>query len=221
MQDPIQRHPTRAEQLDLLTTLVADRCADLGHSAKVLDIGCGIGYVAFKLAQKCHGIDLTGVDLSADALAQAGQNLDREVIEFTAVPADLRVLQGIRLPQQHYDVAYTCLTFHDLNDTSKLAVIRWVSELLAPGGLFLIYDRIKLDSAPLFELQRSIWRRLEVHHGQAMRSAESFDAYLHDLSTDNAPARLADYLGWYSECQLDSAVIHVHGNIALLAGAKR
>ena len=40
MQDPIQRHPTRAEQLDILTDILA---SSVPADGRVLDLGCGTG----------------------------------------------------------------------------------------------------------------------------------------------------------------------------------
>ena len=46
MQDPIQRHPTRAEQLDILVSVLADIVPQGGS---VLDLGCGTGFVDWML----------------------------------------------------------------------------------------------------------------------------------------------------------------------------
>ncbi len=72
MKDPVQRHPTRAEQLDILTTLVAD---NVGPEDWVLDLGCGKGYVAHLLLERHPSVRLVGVDISAEALAEAARKL--------------------------------------------------------------------------------------------------------------------------------------------------
>ena len=38
MDDPIGNHPTRAEQLDILTTIITDQAMP---NNRVLDLGCG------------------------------------------------------------------------------------------------------------------------------------------------------------------------------------
>ena len=43
MDDPIGSHPTRGEQLDILASIVADNAAP---EDRILDFGCGTGYVA-------------------------------------------------------------------------------------------------------------------------------------------------------------------------------
>ena len=221
MEDPIQRHPTRAEQLDILTTLMADTAAAFGDRATLLDLGCGTGYVAHKLLRKHPGVRVTGVDLSAEALAGARENLAGLDGEFTGIEGNLETPRAITLPVSTYSMVCSCLTFHDLDDAQKQDVIGWVSERLEPGGLFLIYDRLRLAVPALFELQRSLWTRLADVHGRAMRTADSYDAYEADLGPGNRPGALEDYFAWYRDAGFDSACLHLHGNIALLAGTLR
>lgn len=216
MEDPIQRHPTRQEQLDILVTLLADQTHPGDH---VLDLGCGTGYVAQMLLERAPGIQLTGVDLSADALEQVPGNLGDDAARFEGVAGDLNDLASLGLGDRTFSAIYTCLTFHDLSHEAKQAVIDWSAQRLAPGGYLLIYDRIRLAAPELFALQTSLWRRLERVHGRGMRSAPSFVDYDADLGATNNPAPLEDYLGWMRATGLSAACLHLHGNIVLLAGA--
>ncbi len=52
------------------------------------------------------------------------------------------------------------------------------------------------------------------------RHADSYDAYLDDLGSDNRPASLDEYLNWFREVGLAPACLHLHGNVALFGGAK-
>ena len=220
MEDPIQRHPTRIEQLDILATVMADAVAARGGAeVSVLDLGCGTGYFAHRLAAKVEQVQMTGVDLSAESLAGAEQNLAGTSVAFTPVQGDLMAVTDISLPQSGYDLICTCLTFHDLTDQGKQAVIAWCARHLNAGGYLFIYDRIRLTEAKLFPLQRSIWKRIEAVYGRGMRDAPDFAAYESDLGQGNDPATFASYLAWYAEAGMDAACLHLHGNIALFAGA--
>jgi len=220
MDDPIQRHPTRVEQLDILATAMADAIAARGGTkASVLDLGCGTGYFAYRLAAKVGQVQMTGVDLSAESLDSAAQNLAGTSVAFTPVQGDLMKVSDISLPQAGYDLICTCLTFHDLTDEGKQAVIEWCARRLNAGGFLFIYDRIRLTEAKLFPLQRSIWKRIESVYGRGMRDAQSFAAYQRDLGQGNDPATFASYLAWYEAVGMDAACLHLHGNIALFAGA--
>ena len=112
------------------------------------------------------------------------------------------------------------LTFHDLADVAKQAVIRWVAGSLVPGGRFVLYDRLRLTEAAAFPLQQSLWRRIARVYGTAMRDADDFDAYVTDLGQTNRPAALEDYLAWFRAAKLSPAILHLHGNIALMSASK-
>ncbi len=217
MDDPIQRHPTRAEQLDILAAIVADQTQ---AGDRILDLGMGTGYVAHLILNKRPEIRITGVDLKAESLEAAKNNLAGLGSGHDFVVGNLMEPDGIDLPHADYRIAFSVLTFHDLSDEAKQAVIRWTSEKLAPGGFFLLYDRLRLTEAAAFPLQQTIWRRIEQVHGRGMRTTENFEAYLEDLGTDNRPAALLDYFDWFRSAGLEPALLHLHGNVALLGGAK-
>lgn len=217
MDDPVQRHPTRAEQLDILASIVAET---VPSSGTVLEFGCGVGYVAHLILEKQPALSLIGVDRNSGVLAQAKENLADYRDAFTGIEGDLEQIGDIPLPSQPFDAIYTALTFHDLPDTAKQAVIAAAAERLAPDGVFLLYDRIRLTAPSQFPLQRVVWSRIERVYGTAMRTAETYDAYIEDLGTDNRPASLNDYLKWFPSAGLTPQVIHLHGNIALIGGTK-
>jgi SAM-dependent methyltransferase len=219
MEDPIQRHPTRAEQLDILATVLADT---MPHGGRLLDLGVGTGYVAHLILSRRPDLDLVGIDLKEDSLDAAKINLangpDGGRRDF--VRGDLNRLAEIALPDGAYHAVICALTFHDLADTAKQAVIRWVADNLMPGGRFLLYDRLRLTEAAAFPLQQSLWRRIARVYGTAMRDADDFDAYVAALGQKNRPAALDDYLAWFRDAKLSPAVLHLHGNIALISASK-
>jgi tRNA (cmo5U34)-methyltransferase len=216
MQDPIQRHPTRAEQLDIMASVIADLARP---GDRLLDLGCGTGYFAHLLEAKRRDLEITGVDLKPDALAAARARFAES--RFAWIAGDLSDTARIALPHARYRFVVSGLTFHDLTDLQKQLVIGRIAGLLSDDGVFLLYDRIRLTEPKLFEVQQSVWRRLERVHGFGMRSAADFAAYEADLGNANAPARLDDYRRWLGTAGLTHAIVHLHGNIAVLAAARQ
>lgn len=218
MDDPIKRHPTRTEQLDILATLVAEQAAPRD---RILDLGCGIGFVAKLILDSRPDLRYVGVDLKPDSLAEARANLATHADRTDWVEGDLTAPRAIPVPPGPYRFAISALTFHDLPDSAKREVIDWVAGLISPDGYFLLYDRLRLTERALFPLQQTIWSRIERIHGAGMRTAADFDAYEADIAPNNRPGSLADYVDWFRAAGLAAQVLHLHGNVALIGGAKR
>ncbi len=218
MEDPIGSHPTRAEQLDILATVIADSAA---AGDRILDFGCGTGYVAKLIFDKRADVSVVGVDLKPESLEEAKRNLAPNEERFEGFAGNLEALDDIGVPDGPYRFGLTALTFHDLPDDAKKGVIDFAAKRLTADGCVFVYDRLRLTEAATFPLQQSIWRRIEREYGRGMRTAENFEAYEADIAPNNRPARLADYFEWFGAAGLSTQILHLHGNVALIAGAKR
>lgn len=216
MEDPIKRHPTRTEQLDILASLVAGH---VRQGESVLDLGFGVGYVAHLILAKNPGLSIVGVDRKVESLAEARATFAGS--DIACVEGDLEALSEIALPADSFKAIYSVLTFHDLPDAAKRAVIGWSADHLSAGGYFLLYDRLRMTDAPLFPLQQGVWDRIEREFGAGMRTAPDFDSYIADLGETNRPASLDEYRIWFAEAGLAFQPLHIHGNVALMAGARK
>ena len=217
MQDPIQRHPTRDEQLDILVSVLA---ATLPQGCRVLDLGCGTGYVDWMLLEKRGDLHLTGLDFKPDSLAEAAGALAPWQDKVTLAEADFMQAEPLAAASGQYDAAFTALVFHDLDDAAKQRTIRAAADRLKPGGTFLVYDRVRLTEAACFPMQQAIWQRIEREHGRGMRDAADFAAYEGDLASNNRPATLADYFAWLPAAGFAAQLLHLHGNVMLMGGVK-
>ena len=211
MQDPIQRHPTRDEQLDILVSVLANMLPDGG---RVLDLGCGTGYIDWMLLQRRGDLRLTGLDFKRDSLAEAAAALAAWPGQVELAEADLMLPAPLRA------AAFTALVFHDLTDEAKQACIRATADKLKPGGAFLLYDRVRLAEAPCFPMQQSIWQRIEQKHVRGMRDAADFASYEADLASNNRPATLANYFEWLPAAGFSTQLLHLHGNVMLMGAVK-
>lgn len=218
MDDPIQRHPTRTEQLDLMVSMIADH-AEPGD--QLLDLGCGVGYVGGLVLDRHPHLHLVGVDVSSESLATAETNLAHVADRATLLQGNLEAVGDLSLPDTSYRFITSVLVFHEIGDEAKRTVIEWAAGHLEANGFFLLYDRIRLDHPDLFSLQQSVWQRIERVHGQAMRTADSYDEYRESFANRAPPASLENYLAWFDAAGLAAACLHLHGNTALIGGAKR
>jgi ubiquinone/menaquinone biosynthesis C-methylase UbiE len=105
--------------------------------AHVVDIGCGTGRIALRLAER--GCDVTAVDLSSAMLRQTAKRLDRHGRAATLVRADMCCL-GM-MEDGAFDAA-VCMfsTLGILKDKRlrRAALAEW-RRVLAPGGLLVLH----------------------------------------------------------------------------------
>lgn len=107
---------------------------------RVVDLGCGFGWFC-RWASEHGASEVTGIDLSENMLARArAQTADYAV---TYLQADLEQLD---LPQSAFDLAYSSLALHYVEDAGKL--FRTVHRALAAGGRFVFSTEHPIFMAP-------------------------------------------------------------------------
>ena len=107
----------------------------LADGARVLDIGCGVGWSSVSIAQAYPGATVLGVDLDPGSIAAAQQVAEAEGVtdRVTFEVRDVATLSGAG-----YDVATMFEMLHDL--AHPVEVLRVAREALAPGGVVLVAD---------------------------------------------------------------------------------
>jgi SAM-dependent methyltransferase len=75
---------------------------------KILDIGCGKGFLLFDFTKVIPGIDVYGADVSQYAIEHAKEEIKHK----------LSISNAIRLPypDHHFDFVYSLNTFHNLHN---------------------------------------------------------------------------------------------------------
>lgn len=74
---------------------------------KVLDVGCGKGFQLYDLTQVIPGVEVTGIDISNYAIANAKEEIRNrlQVGNATALP----------FPDKHFDFVFSITTLHNLH----------------------------------------------------------------------------------------------------------
>jgi SAM-dependent methyltransferase len=101
---------------------------DLGGK-RVVDLGCGFGW-ASRWMREQGAASVVGLDLSQNMIERARVDTADAAIEYRI--ADLDALD---LPEMAFDLAYSALTFHYIQDFGR--VVRAIREALVPGGHFI------------------------------------------------------------------------------------
>lgn len=145
---------------------------------EVLELGCGTGNDAARLARE--GFQVVATDLPTEAVAAARQKygdlVDVRVVDMAA---------GLPFPEASLDAVMANVALHMFTDAVTRAVFADVRRVLREGGLFLFHVNAH-DDRPLRELSRPVVRELEPDYvleeaGQTVRFFSQ--TYLDDLLT--------------------------------------
>ena len=107
--------------------------------AAVLEVGCGPGHLAIRMARD-HGLRVTASDLDPAMVARAAANVDRafvpgDLVRPTIVAGDVAALP---FAPGSFDVAVSTFSMHHWADPA--AGIAELHRVLRPGGRALVWD---------------------------------------------------------------------------------
>lgn len=106
-------------------------CGDV-RGQRILDLGCGSGYLARALAARGARVD--GVDLSPNMVAHARRAEAERPLGVTYHVADAAAAGDLFAPGS-FDLVVSCLALQDMSDPA--ATFRAARALLRPGGRFV------------------------------------------------------------------------------------
>jgi ubiquinone/menaquinone biosynthesis C-methylase UbiE len=125
-----------------LRRLVLRRLKKEKPEGRLVDLGCGPGYLLRLLAEKLPRLRLVGVDIAAEALDAARRNLG---------PARVELLRGgsdnLPLPDASCDFIVSTLSLHHWSRPGEIFAEFY--RVLKPGGRFLVMDLRRDAPAPV------------------------------------------------------------------------
>lgn len=117
---------------DALIELV-ERRVPLAKGQRVLDWGCGPGFLLEKLCAR--GIEAAGLEFSADSMCQAIERCSR-LPSFSGVTAVDRIPTAI--PEASFDVVFLVEVIEHLLPEQIDSTLEEINRLLKPGGVVVI-----------------------------------------------------------------------------------
>jgi trans-aconitate methyltransferase len=114
----------------------------------VLDLGCGSGLVAQMVLDKFSSARIFGIDSSTAMLSLAKERLTPYAERVRLAEGDLTSLDRVEAPRT-CAAAIAVQSLHHLDEAPYRAAVTWTFQHLAPGGWFLIIDRLAIPSEPL------------------------------------------------------------------------
>ena len=128
---------------------------------RVLDVGCGHGYVLSQYAR--HGAEVHGVDLTSRAI-----QLSKERFDLNGLQGDFHQMDGVHLPfpDKHFDIACSMGVLHHI--AKPRATLAEMHRVLKPGGrlILMLYHKNSFRNQVTFR-----WRKYfgpEIYNGKSL-----------------------------------------------------
>jgi SAM-dependent methyltransferase len=145
---------------------------NMARPFRFVDIACGDSSASAGALKGTRISHYHGIDFSAAALDIAGRTL--KVLDCRVTLEQRDFLEAIVDWKQVVDVAWIGLSLHHLLTPGKLAFMRNVRKILAPGGMFLIYENTSPDGEDRinwlrrWDLQKPFWTAYSEEEWNAM-----------------------------------------------------
>ena len=125
----------------LLGSFYASVAADVAKVAPaggtVLDVGCGPGHLANRLARD-HGLEVTGLDLDAAMIERARANAEQTVVAERGPTFVVGGVAALPFPDGSFDLVVSTLSMHHWADAT--AGQAEIGRVLRTGGRALVWD---------------------------------------------------------------------------------
>jgi ubiquinone/menaquinone biosynthesis C-methylase UbiE len=133
---------TVQEASDRFTDLLIARLA-VGPGDRVLDVGCGVGRPALRVANQT-GASVLGITISVQQVQQA---TERAVAEGMSDRVSFQYANGMDMPFEadSFDAA---LAFESINHMDRLTALREMRRVVKPGGRVVLTDMTPPPGTP-------------------------------------------------------------------------
>jgi ubiquinone/menaquinone biosynthesis C-methylase UbiE len=142
---------------------------------RVLDVGCGTGYLLRLLAERYpQATELAGIDAAPSMIETAEQVADDQRLRFT-----VGVAERLPFPDDAFDLVVSTTSFDHWADQQE--GLRECARVLAPGGQLMLADLFSPLLLPSLLAGRSGKARTKRRASQLVRAAGFHSLAWHDL----------------------------------------
>ncbi len=108
--------------------------ANLHGREKVLDVGCGTGMLGLRLAELCDDMVVCGLDIGPQMIKVARKKAANKCpnLRYTTGTAVM-----LPYPHEYFNVVFSCLVFHLLEDAEIESALKELFRVLTPGGRYV------------------------------------------------------------------------------------
>jgi len=213
----IETGQTTAIDSPLCMELVARSAALLNPDAtRIMDLGCGGGNYAVKVASLIPNVDCTLIDLSANMLAKAEERVAAIISgKVLTIQGDYR---DIPLEENAYDVITAGTTLHHLRESHEWELVfTKVFKALKKGGTFWINDIVLGETDEIDRMMLDGW--LSVLRNQV--SQEEIEMYMDRYESEDTPRTLSYQFELMKQVGFSKTmVLHKHFNFAAFGARK-
>lgn len=213
----IETGQTTAIDSPLCMELVARSAALLNPGAKhILDLGCGGGNYAVKVASFFPEADCTLIDLSANMLGKAKERVSGLISgKVTVLQGDYRELP---LGEELYDVITAGTTLHHLREDAEWELVfAKVFKALKKGGTFWINDIVIGETDEITNMMLEGWKSML----RKQVAEHEVDLFLAKYESEDTPRTLSYQLDLLKQVGFNETfVLHKHFNFAAFGARK-
>jgi tRNA (cmo5U34)-methyltransferase len=164
-----QRNPIRSEQLDILLSIIE---SEYQPENWILDLGYGSGQVEELLFDGIPQAAVVGVDSSEAMMQLAAQRLSGYSNRFLSLKHDLGAIDSLPLPDHKYQFVIAIQSLHHLSKSQMFAVYEYAYSMLESGGMFLLLERLKVETEATWKVLQTVWQRQDKLYNSTVTTHE-------------------------------------------------
>ncbi|HKM92057.1 MAG TPA: methyltransferase domain-containing protein [Prolixibacteraceae bacterium] len=185
-------------------------------ATRILDLGCGGGNYAVKMATLMPHVDCTLIDISSNMVEAAKKRVEEIITgKVKAIQGDYR---NIELKKNSYDIITAGTTLHHLREENEWELVFGkVFRALKPGGSFWINDVVISETEELNKMMLEGW----ISKLKKQITESELDLYLKRYETEDTPRTLTYQLDLLKKIGFSKTIVlHKHFNFAAFGGIK-